>query len=65
MKDSHSGDVEELVDWKDPIYDELKLNPFWWIVELIHHGRGRKIPMGNEGNSLKVQCEHAEGGKVS
>ena len=50
-KHSHSGDVEELADLKDslaPIYDELKLNWRWWVVELFHHGKGRKIPMGKD-----------------
>jgi hypothetical protein len=35
----------------------LKLKPFWpfwWLVEFFHHGRGREIPMGNEGNTVKV-----------
>jgi len=66
VKDSHSGDVdsEELADLKDslaPIYDELKLNPFWWIVECIHHGVGRKIPMyqGNDGDFEKVHVHRS------
>jgi len=49
----------------------LKLNPFWWIVECIHHGVGRKIPNDlvrvHLHRSVKTQMEarYGDGHKYS
>jgi hypothetical protein len=74
-KHSHLEDVdsEESADLKDslaPIYDELKLNPLWWVPELFHHGRGRKMnndKIVNVHRSVKTRKEarYRNGAKYS